>query len=303
MVVSSDILQSLESGVRTNFMDSFGSVESVYTKFTTKITSTKSSEDYAFLGETPQLVEFLDTRKVKSIQEYSYSVANKKWETTIGISRDAIEDDQTGNLMRRASQMGINAAKSYDREAVSTLEAGSSTVCYDGQNFFSTTHGDGLGATQSNYAAASKAFSATTLEEAITLMAQFQDDQGELAGMDATHLMVPSGLRFKALEVVNPVVLAGSNTPSQRVLSGVVDIIVNKYLTTKATAANSAWYLMDLSTGMAPIIFQERKAPEIVSLTSPTGDNAFLNDEFLYGVRARFNFAYGNWRSIVSYEG
>jgi phage major head subunit gpT-like protein len=205
--------------------------------------------------------------------------------------------------MRRASEMGRKVAKSYDTLAVATLEAGTSTACYDGQNFFSTTHGDGLGATQSNYASSGKAFSATTIKEAINEMSLFEDDNGQLAGMSATHWMVPSGLRFPALEVVNPNVLAAVTDETKRSLAGSVEIIVNKYLTTKATASNSAWYVMDLSTGLYPIIFQERLAPEIVSVVDPSDSSVFLRDEFLYGVRARFNFAYGNWRQIIRKEG
>lgn len=51
---------------------------------------------------------------------------------------------------------------------------------------------------------------------------------------------------------------------------------------------------MDLSRSfMKPLIFQERKKPEFVSLTRPDSDHVFLNDEFLYGADARYTSGFG----------
>lgn len=54
------------------------------------------------------------------------------------------------------------------------------------------------------------------------------------------------------------------------------------------------WFLMDLSRSfMKPLIFQERKKPQFVSLTRPESDHVFLNDEFLYGADARYVAGFG----------
>jgi len=58
--------------------------------------------------------------------------------------------------------------------------------------------------------------------------------------------------------------------------------------------AGAPWFLADLSRSfMKPLIFQERKKPEFVSLTRPDSDHVFLNGEFLYGADARYVAGFG----------
>lgn len=58
--------------------------------------------------------------------------------------------------------------------------------------------------------------------------------------------------------------------------------------------AGAPWFLLDLSRSfMKPLIFQERKKAQFVSLTRPDSDHVFLNDEFLYGADARYVAGFG----------
>lgn len=60
--------------------------------------------------------------------------------------------------------------------------------------------------------------------------------------------------------------------------------------------AGDAWYLLDTSRAVKPIIFQEREKPEFQSCDNPTDFNVFSRDEFLYGIRARHNVGFGFWQ-------
>lgn len=58
--------------------------------------------------------------------------------------------------------------------------------------------------------------------------------------------------------------------------------------------AGAPWFLADLSRSfMKPLVFQERKKAEFVSLTRPDSDHVFLNDDFLYGADARYVAGFG----------
>lgn len=58
--------------------------------------------------------------------------------------------------------------------------------------------------------------------------------------------------------------------------------------------SGAGWYLMDLSRAfMKPLIFQTRKKAEFVSLTAPDNPHVYLNNEFLYGVDARYAAGFG----------
>lgn len=63
-----------------------------------------------------------------------------------------------------------------------------------------------------------------------------------------------------------------------------------------SAGGGSTWYLLDTSRALKPIIFQNRKAPNFVSLTAETDENVFSRAEYIYGVDCRRNVGYGFWQ-------
>jgi len=58
--------------------------------------------------------------------------------------------------------------------------------------------------------------------------------------------------------------------------------------------SGAPWFLMDLSRSfMKPMIFQERKAANFVSLNRETDDNVIMNKQFIFGVDARYVSGFG----------
>lgn len=60
--------------------------------------------------------------------------------------------------------------------------------------------------------------------------------------------------------------------------------------------AGTAWYLLDTSRALKPVIFQNRKAPNFVAKTGETDDNVFDRNEYVYGVDSRCNVGFGFWQ-------
>ena len=58
----------------------------------------------------------------------------------------------------------------------------------------------------------------------------------------------------------------------------------------------SAWYLMDLSRPLKPIILQIRKKPEFVAQDQPEDEAAFMRKKYRYGVDDRKNVGFGLWQ-------
>ncbi len=56
------------------------------------------------------------------------------------------------------------------------------------------------------------------------------------------------------------------------------------------------WFLLDGSRPLKPLIFQLREDYELQSMTKSDETHVFLNDEFLYGIRARVNAGFGIWQ-------
>src|SRR5690606_22020099 len=57
-----------------------------------------------------------------------------------------------------------------------------------------------------------------------------------------------------------------------------------------------AWYLLDTSRALKPLIFQERTTPELEALTSTKDEMVFMSDTYRYGVRYRCNAGFGFWQ-------
>lgn len=60
--------------------------------------------------------------------------------------------------------------------------------------------------------------------------------------------------------------------------------------------AGPAWYLLDTSRALKPLIFQERTRPELEALTATNDESVFMRDEYRYGIRYRCNAGFGFWQ-------
>ncbi|MEA5313390.1 Mu-like prophage major head subunit gpT family protein [Vibrio parahaemolyticus] len=66
------------------------------------------------------------------------------------------------------------------------------------------------------------------------------------------------------------------------------------------TDPGEAWYLLDTSRPIKPIIWQERIKPEFQSVTNPNDYNVFTTDSFAFGTRARGNAGFSFWQLAFS---
>jgi len=60
--------------------------------------------------------------------------------------------------------------------------------------------------------------------------------------------------------------------------------------------SGAAWYLLDTSKVVKPIIYQVRKDYNFVAMDKETDDNVFSAKEYIYGVDARSNVGFGLWQ-------
>jgi phage major head subunit gpT-like protein len=303
MLTRSDIPKLLTAGLQTIFQKAYGAVPVIYTDFTTEIPSGKAEEVYAWLGGLPELKEWKDEKAPKALLEHGFTIKNKDYEATISVNRNALADDQYGQITVRVQQLGASARKGFDKEAARIVEAGHSTVCYDGQNFFDTDHSEGTSGTQSNYSSSGLALSSTNIKTIITAMRGLKDDTGQLAGINPTHIMVPTGLEFTAKEIFDPTFVNVTTDPSKATLNGLLKVIVNPYLANAGTVANSAYYVLDLSQPVKPFVFQNRENITFMALDKPDSPANFMRKEMYYGVEARFAFGYGDWKLAYKAQG
>ena len=149
MIINSGNLTTLYKGFNTAFKEGFGVAKPDHEAIAMIVASTTSEEQYGWLGQFPGLREWVGERTVQGIREHGYTVKNKKFEATVEVARDNIEDDKFGVYSPLFSEMGRAAASHPATLVFDLLKKGFAQKCFDGQYFFDTDH-DVQGASVSN---------------------------------------------------------------------------------------------------------------------------------------------------------
>jgi phage major head subunit gpT-like protein len=219
MIVNSATLGSMSTAFNTLFKQGFGAVAPVYSKICMMTKSSGKDEVYAWLGQMPGIREWIGPRVVSSLETHGWRIENRKFESTIEVPREAIEDDRIGVFSPLFEDLGRRAAEFPDRLFAELIAEGFTALCYDGQNFF-----------------------------------------------DADHPVTPAP--------------GGDPVSVSNIQSG----------------SGPAWYLLDLSRGLRPFIYQERIPFRLQRRDQDGDDNVFSNDVYQYGVRGRCNVGFGLWQ-------
>src|SRR5690554_2719949 len=227
MIITPALLTALFTSYKKEYEAGLAMVEPTWGKVASKVPSSSASNTYGWLGQFPQFREWVGDRVIKDMAAHGYQITNKLFESTVGVKRTDIEDDNVGIYTPLFAEMGRAAGAHPDQLIFELLKVGHSTLCFDGQNFFDTDHPvypnvDGTGA---------------------------------------------------AVTVANSFAPAADPGP--------------------------AWYLLDTSRALKPLIYQERTKPEFASMTKLDDEQVFTADEYRFGVRARNNAGFGFWQMAV----
>ena len=142
MIITAATLQALRTMVRGEYSAQLASLiaNALYTQIATIITSNTASNTYGWLGDFPHIREWIGDRVVKDINESAYTIANKLYESTLGVKRTDIEDDNLGIYKPLSRAQADEVVKFYNRMISKLLEGGFTNLCYDGQPFFDEEH-------------------------------------------------------------------------------------------------------------------------------------------------------------------
>lgn len=218
MLITHDNLKNLGIGWTAVYNEAFKGAESHYAEVAMLTNSSTAEQVYPWLGSIPKLREWLGSRIVHGLEVHGFTIKNRKFEDTIAIRREDIEDDQAGVYTPMFQELGREAAMQPDRLVFELLQLGFTAKCYDGQYFFDTDHG-------------------------------VANEIGEIVSVSNMQ-----------------------------------------------TGAGPAWYLLDTSRAIRPLIYQRRVEPTITRLDNESDPNVFWKDEYVYGVRMRANAGFGLWQ-------
>lgn len=277
------------------------------------VDSNQASEQYEWLGQVPQLREWVGGRLEQALRANGITVLNKTFEGTLYVSVDDIRRDKTGQVAIRVSELAERAL-SHKASLLSTLiKNGGATVCYDGQFFYDTDHTDPGAPNQTNQsndiafgiaaagltgtaaAPSARAMQAAILAGIAQLMG-FLDDQGEPFNEMAREftVMVPVNyMQYALAAVALPVLDSGATSLIANMPDFKIVPVVNPRLT-----STTQIHVFRTDAQAKAFIEQEEEAITIGALAAGS-EEEFKNNRHVYGVKRIGNVAYGLWQRAV----
>lgn len=292
MIVNQAALAQLKIGYSAAFNKGFEGMPERYTKIATAVPSATAQQAYPWLGQLPGLREWVGEREIQKLEAYDYIIKNKKFEMTIGVKRDDIEDDTYGVYTPLFQNMGEAAKTHPDELCFQALLDGFDKKCYDGEKFFSDQHKSG-GAAVSNLGTA--ALSDESYNAARTSMMSIKGEKGRSLKIIPDLLVIPPQLEHQARLLLKADEIQGTTNVNK----DSADLLVVPEL----AVMPDAWFLMCTSRFLKPLIYQIRKKIKFTSLTNETDENVFMRDEYIYGADGRSNTGYGFWQMIYASDG
>ena len=218
MLINGETLDLVFRGFKATYTDAYFAAPTHGDKIAMTVPSSGREETYGWMGQFPNMREWVGPRHVKSLAAHGFTIRNKTFEATVEVSRNDISDDKLGIYKPAFSEMGQSAKRHPEELIFGLLASGFNSTCYDGQNFFDTDH-------------------------------PVLGEDGEASSVSNMQ-----------------------------------------------TGTGPAWYLLDVSRGVRPIIWQEREQYEFTQITRADDHHVFMNDRYLYGIRARGNAGFGLWQ-------
>ncbi|MEM1415119.1 MAG: Mu-like prophage major head subunit gpT family protein [Myxococcota bacterium] len=147
-VINGESMFSHYVGFKRAFRDAFDGAENVdqWSLFSTLVPSDTREEVYQWMGQTPQMREWIGPRVVREMLGSEYRIKNKSYELTYGVNADDLEDGRNPDLIFQFNRMGRAAARWPNKICFEVLKdsytggPGAGLVGFDGQPLFSAAH-------------------------------------------------------------------------------------------------------------------------------------------------------------------
>lgn len=140
MIITGTALKTLGTSFSALFSGGLGQVAGQKEAIATTVPSSTKTNEYSWLGELPDMREWIGERQIQQLKAHGYAVENKDFELTISVKKTDIEDDNIGAYSMRFTAMGRSVAAHPEKLVWGALANGHQALCYDGQFFFDTDH-------------------------------------------------------------------------------------------------------------------------------------------------------------------
>lgn len=273
-----------------------------------------AAEKLDFLGMVPALRKWIGPRIAKKPNEYHYTVTLDKFESTIDLPLDWVNNDKTRQVQQSASSLVQRYNPQWRAARIARLiNAANTELCFDGLSFFNTAHVWGDSGTINNAltfpAATGTTPTANEAANAIVAMfaalVAFKDDRGEPMNEDITAvtIVVPGGNAvlsaavWQAVSETNLDTGTGVRTNPVKGLPVKIDIVQSVRIT-----LTDRIVMVNASPNACPFAFLENTADFRLTSKAAGSDFEHDNDAWEYGIKAVGEAGFGRFTDAVQTE-
>lgn len=304
-------LQALFTSFIARFQDMFTQIPTFIDKLATTTTTTTEIVRFPWMGRLPAVREWVGDRIENSAALKFYDVTPKLFETTFGLDKSKIDDDQYGFFSSHIlPQMAMQARKWPDYALVKFILDNPEWA--DGQSFFDTQHpinvddASVLGFDGNSYYANDYTSSPLTLDNVARIRQAMMNQVGE----DGKSLeIVPNLLVYEAsneqtaTHIIKSDYIApasyGNQTSQVGMVSNTMKGMFEGLLIQPLGAAPGTWYLADTTKPIKPFGWLLREAFSFAQRVDPRDPVVFDKNKYLFGGRGRGQ-AFGGFPFLVS---
>jgi|GEM_PF-2017292 len=211
-----------------------------------------------------------------------------KFGRSIALTKEAIYNDSTGQIIDRASSLGLVVSEQMKNFLIQTIEVlprtllgyeSSSTLqCakFDGNivtrtNFYSTDHSSlaYMGSQTNANTASSCGLSNTALDTALQLFASMTDERGTKIAVSPKTILVHTNKAVTAWQITNSLLQSDTANNAKNYWQGRFNVVVSSYI-----ATSTDWYMGDFGKQMV-LLYWER--PNVVA-QSGNFESSFTSD-------------------------
>jgi len=292
MLINRTTLEAIFINLKTSFQNAFDAAPSTWGRLAMLVPSSVKQQDYGWISTFPKMRKWVGEKLIKSLAAYKYTIINDDWEATVEVDRNDVEDDNLGIYGPQAQMAGFSAKQLADEIVYDLFNGGFTNLCYDGKAFFADNH-PVAGASVSNkgtaaLSIATQAAAKSSFGTARTALRKMTDDEKRPLAIRPNILLVPP-----ALEDVGRILMTVDRLEDGKAnpYKGTAELVVGDWLT-----SDTAWFLLDTTKPIKPVIYQERKSPQFVEQTNPQADDVFMRKKYKFGAEARAAGGYGFWQ-------
>lgn len=271
----------------------------------TQVPSKTAKNVYPWMSKLPAFKEWNGDNEDSNVKSRDYTLVNKVFRMGFDIMKDDIADDTIGLFGDVVADAGRARAEFPDLNVFKTLEAGDSSVCWDGQFFYDTDHPvdiDDSSKGQFSNLLIGANYDWTvdpvgTFRQVRAAMMKFQRDDGTRVGIVPNILIAGpdmEGYVAKAVEATFVTdIVKNAGTPVAA--AGVTNVYIGKAIGIISPWIQSSTRVHALCTtrGLKPLLYQLREDEGLIASVDPTSVNVMRERKFKWGHFIRAAFGYG----------